>query len=524
MEIESLVNTKQRLLIITFIILFSMSCLILLSRMLHSGLWYDESIEYFYSKFLNGAVPGGLGTTNMYERITSTLQPPLYNWIMYIWLSMFDNEFGFRLASILITILGGIGFAKALLVLVEPWWSIIGTIFYMFSYQIMYYALECSEYCLVLCMLSWTMYFFVRVLERTKTSNLLSFFIFACLSAYSQYGAVFLLVPMYLIIFISVIRKDRVKGRLFIFLSCLSACLAMSLILSYIIPQIHNNATEEVTHQIILAHGNIVEDLIESLKWTFVFNFALSERVSLVVLCVIVIGLFFLLLNRDTDTRSKCGIVYLTIMSWVLYYMAVACSFYAYNEWSGLLGTQNIGRRYGIILSSIWVYAIILVLQSFSKYNIKAKYLNMYRSIFFCFTAILTIFYCSNSLRTFYNMGVKDDIREVTNLWYVSDLNSSITLVHQWEDAGFQFYLRHDSRYEEGYQDNILTTGIWLRTAKTEEVNQKLVEMGIFDYNDFYYIGTKSFSEEFIINAIMDKGYKYNYLYNGISNLMHFYR
>ena len=121
-------------------------------------------------------------------------------------------------------------------------------------------------------------------------------------------------------------------------------------------------------------------------------------------------------------------------------------------------------------------------------------------------------------------MGVKDDIREVTNLWYINDLNSSITLVHQWEDAGFQFYLRHDSRYEEGYQDNIFTTGIWLRTAKTEEINQKLVEMGIFDYNDFYYIGTKSFNEEFIINAIMDNGYKYNYLYNGISNLVYFYR
>ena len=79
MEIENLVNAKKRVLRITFVILFSISCLILLSRILYSGLWYDESIEYFYSKFLNGVVPGGLGTTSMYERITSTLQPPLYN-------------------------------------------------------------------------------------------------------------------------------------------------------------------------------------------------------------------------------------------------------------------------------------------------------------------------------------------------------------------------------------------------------------------------------------------------------------
>lgn len=55
-------------------------------KMTNSALWYDEAIEYFYSKIMIGKVPGGFDTQNMYERITSTFQPPLYNVFMNIWL------------------------------------------------------------------------------------------------------------------------------------------------------------------------------------------------------------------------------------------------------------------------------------------------------------------------------------------------------------------------------------------------------------------------------------------------------
>ena len=79
-----------------------------------SALWYDESIEYYYSKVASGPVPGGRATASMYERITETYQPPLYNWLMHLWLMAFDSEFGFRLAGILTTIIGGIGLFLAM--------------------------------------------------------------------------------------------------------------------------------------------------------------------------------------------------------------------------------------------------------------------------------------------------------------------------------------------------------------------------------------------------------------------------
>ncbi len=74
-----------------------------------SGLWYDEAIEYFYSKYITGPVPGGHNSANMLERILHTFQPPLYNILMYFWLGLFDSEFGFRFAGILTTLAGSAG-------------------------------------------------------------------------------------------------------------------------------------------------------------------------------------------------------------------------------------------------------------------------------------------------------------------------------------------------------------------------------------------------------------------------------
>jgi len=75
-----------------------------------SSLWYDEAIEYWYSKTLSGTVPVGGTTTTMYERIVSTYQPPLYNWLMYLWLQIADTEFWFKFAGVITTIIGAIGF------------------------------------------------------------------------------------------------------------------------------------------------------------------------------------------------------------------------------------------------------------------------------------------------------------------------------------------------------------------------------------------------------------------------------
>ena len=76
-----------------------------LTHITTTGLQFDEGIEYFYSKYMT-ALPVNLHESpsgNMYERIISTYQPPLYNIMMYCWLCLFDSEFFFRLAGVIVT-------------------------------------------------------------------------------------------------------------------------------------------------------------------------------------------------------------------------------------------------------------------------------------------------------------------------------------------------------------------------------------------------------------------------------------
>ncbi|MDO4265793.1 MAG: hypothetical protein Q4C63_04935, partial [Eubacteriales bacterium] len=85
MLIEKTDKEKERYLLmgISLGILF----LIGIHKLTNASLWYDETIEFYYSKFLFGLVPDGLSHTNIYERIVSTFQPPLYNVVMFFWLN-----------------------------------------------------------------------------------------------------------------------------------------------------------------------------------------------------------------------------------------------------------------------------------------------------------------------------------------------------------------------------------------------------------------------------------------------------
>ena len=86
-----------------------------------SALWYDESIEYYYSKVASGPVPGGRATASMYERITETSQPPLYNWLMHFWLRLRTDVFWFRLFNVILGTVAGIVLYRALRMLCGIW-------------------------------------------------------------------------------------------------------------------------------------------------------------------------------------------------------------------------------------------------------------------------------------------------------------------------------------------------------------------------------------------------------------------
>lgn len=85
---------------------FTFFFLVTCYKLTNAPLWYDETIEYWYSKVMVGSLPWDSMNSvdshfeNMYQRIVSTFQPPLYNFLMYFWLKISSTEWWFRFLAL----------------------------------------------------------------------------------------------------------------------------------------------------------------------------------------------------------------------------------------------------------------------------------------------------------------------------------------------------------------------------------------------------------------------------------------
>lgn len=485
-----------------------------------SALWYDESIEYFFSKFVVGSVPGGRATNSMYERICSTYQPPLYNWLMYIWLMFFDSEFGFRMAGIATTILGGLGFFLGLNKLTNEKYAAIGTLVYHLTTSVAYYALECAEYNLMLSCICWALYFFISYLVDRKIRQLVGFFVFAILSVYSQYGAAFIIVALYFVLVWDFLSKKNENVCLLIGLTAVAAAFGTLLIVFFLVPQIIRQGTTAISHVPYFAYGNVFKDILVSLNNHIRSVFcAYCKKPSAVFIVVMVTGIatvFALLLTKDKILEM---LVAVTVISWGIYYLVVACSFYGYNSWNASsIGTSNIGGRYGLFFVPLWsivlLYGLYMgLIMTSGKWKPICKYVGI----------ILALTFGISSCFGIYNFPPKDDVREVTNAWYQIKAYKERTLVHQWDDANFQYYLTHDNRYCEQYQSNIVAADYWIRNADAETMETELKKLGFLDNASFYYITPiEAYQESYgAFVSVMEKyGYSVDKTYSGKSALI----
>lgn len=326
-----------------------------LLRATASGLWFDEAIEFYFSKTLSGPVPGSRGNYSMYQRILGTYQPPLYNWLMYVWLSVYDSEFWFRLVGILTTFIGGAGIYFAFLQIADSDCAALGTAAYLLAGGVSEYALEAGEYNLLMCMLCWTLCFYLRAWKKEARGAVLGFMLFACLAVYSQYGAVFLIVPMYVSLFLRSVRQKRQIGELAV--GSVIAAIAASLLLSFfLLKQMRRQGSIAVSHTPVFVSGAL--DVFISLGRTFYFTF---HGLKWIQAAVALLGGLLLLLALPQKDKTLLNLLLLFVCGWVVYYLLTACSFYGYNGTynPNQLGTANIGGRYSLTFSPLLTVLLV---------------------------------------------------------------------------------------------------------------------------------------------------------------------
>lgn len=491
-----------------------------------SGLWYDEAIEYYFSKFVSGKVPGGFGKTSMYERILSTYQPPLYNWLMHIWLMFFDSEAGFRMAGVLTTLLGAIGIFCGIDKIINYKWASFGTCLYVFSTAVARYGIECAEYNLMLCCVSWTIYFYIMCLKEQKIKNYIGFFLFACLSVYSQYGAAFLVIVLYISLVIKCVKeKDLAMLKKIGIISVIIAIVAaFPLIWFFMLPQMNKQGSASVSHIPYFRNSNIIADFIISIVVQVAWNFhpsglynsvmyyiqpALAGAAGLVTMAV---------LPRKNKTLKHLAV--LCICSFIIFYIAVACSFYAYNGWMPTRGTENMGKSYGMFFIPLWTVTLCYGIYIFSEWLKEKVNANIFRGYTILLAAAMCIYIAVEVKVSYSRVLFKEDIREISSVWYENKAYEKKTLVHEFSDAVFQFYLTHNDAYQEEYQDNIINTEMWIRSAGYDELKVKFEEMGIFELEEFYYICRLNDWEDYVLifeQLMQDSGYEITTMWNGKS-------
>ncbi len=113
---------KRGIFLVVHILFLIVTCYKLTS----ASLWFDEAIEWRISV---------MSGKEMYDNIIQTYQPPLYNWLMHIWLNIHFSEFWFRLSSVLFGFIGCLGLYFSINKLVGWKCACLSVFFYTFSHS-----------------------------------------------------------------------------------------------------------------------------------------------------------------------------------------------------------------------------------------------------------------------------------------------------------------------------------------------------------------------------------------------------
>ena len=403
-------------------------------KLTNASLWVDETVEYWYSKIMFGPIPfdgnGAVGTTNMYQRIISTYQPPLYNVIMHFWLKVSDTEWWFRFFGVVMGFLGMIGIYKSVKKISNAFFAAIAVVFSATVYQLVYYWQECSEYCLMLGLLCWTLYFWILLLQEANRKNIILFTVSAIVSVYSQYGAAFPVLVMAVVAFLVIIWTKNKKNIVAICISYVSALIfaALPLYFFFLRPQMLEQS-EGVKNSFIVG-TDLLKDVFYKLQVVFKWNFVsyYSEEVTwilfMILICGIVVSLIF---SKSQIIRL---LIIMNICTWVCYYVVTKLGIYAFGSF---------GNRYGLFFIPSWI--VIFFGVGYDLYSILERGIlkkwdlhNIFVGICLCFVFCYAILSWNLKLEDNWK---KENIRGAVNAWYEQNAAKKSTIVYYGADSGF---------------------------------------------------------------------------------------
>ena len=447
---------------------FAVFLFVALHKLTHASVWLDEAIEFWYSRIMTGPLPyesAASATSGMVERINSTFQPPLYNFLMFFWLQISTSQWWFRFFGVLAGLAGMIGLYRTVQRISGSVYASSAAVFVSaFVFQLDYYWQECAEYCLMLAAVFWALYFWICLLKAPSRKNIVGLTVLSVIAVYSQYGAVFPVCMMLVSSLIVILREKKKELTLTLVISwgCAFLIAAVPLILFFFLPQITQQHSGGFAADGVRFRGNPLSDFIRGIaatfKWCVSFFLPDAATIVLLVLFTAFAAYMFFRGSRFLKTVIACN-----ALLWLVYYLALKLEVYAY----GLFGT-----RYSLFYIPCWLVTAAAMLYEAAgllkarKKQGKTGPVKGFAIVTACFCLLFCFVNWHFALRDNWE---KEDNRTATETWIRENPEGKETVVYFGAAAGFAYYLRNLSAAPEEMEKSIHYMDWSLRNRTNEE-------------------------------------------------------
>ncbi|MCM1296449.1 MAG: glycosyltransferase family 39 protein [Muribaculaceae bacterium] len=496
-----------------------------LYKLTEAPIWQDESMEFYCSIPVRGAIRGVTKYATMYERMAHIQQqPPLYNWVMCLWLQVSEGEWWYRFSSVVFGFVAAVGLYTVIKKLCDRYLAAFCVVIYSSIYILMYYIKEASEYSMLVMFLFWLVYVWVLICERMDARRILAFTALCVLSVFTHYGAVFVVVPFGIsVLAMAARRKDWKSFRLGLGLDVAAGGIGgFVLLYFFLIPQSANGVSTLFSEkQIMIEKGNIVYDFLYSLMWVFKWSTIDIDRDWekiwwLIIAAMIVIALIIVFVA----VRSRRGVLrnylYCNIAVYLVYYVVTKLNLYAYGWY---------GNRYNMFLFPLWfvlvavfLYEFVMLLRQCGVRFLSGRGARIVQTML----VLAGVVYCVYGDYRISNHWWKMDLRAVVAGWYALDGYEVPTLLDFHQRYGFTYYFTHNERYDESqwgkiiYNDEIEPYDADSGTQVWKDYLQRAYDGGV---PDELYLVTGQWND--FVNAFVEMGYEVEPVVDTTAKLYH---
>lgn len=429
-----------------------------LYKLTEAPIWQDEAMEFYCSIPVKGAIRGVTEYASMYERMAHIQQqPPLYNWVMCLWLQINEGEWWYRFSSVVFGFLAAIGLYFVIRKLCDRYMAAFCVVIYSSIYILMYYIKEASEYPLLIMLLFWLVYAWILLCECISTKRILIFTLLCVLAVFTQYGAVFVVVPFGISVLIMAARAKNWKQFWISFGSFAAAggIGGCSLIYFFLIPQSANQVSTLFSEQeIIIERGSIFGDFLNSImcvfKWCAIDMDRDWEKIWwLVIAAMIVIAGIIVYVAVKSKKNVIRYFLYCNIAVYLFYYIVTKLNIYAYGWY---------GNRYNMFLFPLWLVLIAVSLYEWVMLLRQSQNQIVHRlsKIVQIGLVLAGLVYCLYGDYRISNHWNKMDLRTVVAEWYANDGYETPTMLDFHQRYGFVYYFTHDDKYDASQWDHIV--------------------------------------------------------------------